>query len=172
MSNETQEIQLAPTGLSLKEQVSLHYDAVIPTGVTPEQLLKPAFWAHHGIRLRPWDEIRARAEDGTWMGTYLVLDCSRTWARVLQLSFHRLTSGDVAITQASMDEMKAVIAAHQVVHRGPLAWSVVRKSDRAVLLEGRTTKPEAVSWLEAYARNAVGGAIEQTPGTGQPAVTA
>jgi hypothetical protein len=155
-ANEQQLIQLAPGALELFEQVSLRYDAEIAPGIPPEALLVPGFWAHHAVKLRPMHEIRARAADGTWVGYYLVLDCSRTWAKVQCLSMHRLTTGDVALTQASEAEVKAFIDQHKVTHRGPHKYSVVRKADNAVLTEGIQVKEDAIAWLERHARAQIG----------------
>lgn len=152
--NDNQQIQLPPNALVLLEQVSLRYDALIPQGVEPAELLKPAFWAHEAIKLQPMNEIRARAEDGTWIAYYVVLDCSRTWARVHQLSFHRLTTGDQSMTQASELEIKAFVDAHTVMWRGPHKWSVVRKLDKEVLQEGMD-KDMASAWLASHARTQV-----------------
>jgi hypothetical protein len=160
--NEQQLIQLPPNELNGFEYVSTSWDARIALNVKPDELLKPAFWAHHAVKLKPMDEIRARAEDGTWLGYYVVLDCSRTWAKVHCLAMHQLTSGDVSLTQASEAEVKAFVEAHTVVHRGPHKWSVVRKSDRAVLIEGIGQREEAHGWLDKQARGQVG-----APATGK-----
>lgn len=153
---EKQQPQLAPNELWQLDHVSTRYDAKIAIGVPPKELLVPAFWAHHSAKLRPWDEIRARAEDGTWIGTYLVLDSSRTWTKVHQLSLHHLTTSDVSMTQASEGQVNDFIAAHKVTYRGPHKWSVVRASDNAVLLEGKEQKDDATSWLRDFARAQVG----------------
>lgn len=158
--NEQQQlIQLAPGALELFEQVSTRYDAEIAQGVQPEALLVPAFWAHQAMRLRPYDEIRARATDGTWIAYYLVVDCSRNWAKVQLLTMYRLTTSDVALTQASEAEVKAFIDAHLVKHRGPHKYSIVRKADNAVLTEGIQLKEDAIAWLEKHARAQVGAPI-------------
>lgn len=156
-TNDKQLVQLGPNDLAVFEYVSTRHDARIGQGVKPEDLLVPGFWAHHAVKLKPFDEIRARAEDGTWLATYVVLDCSRTWAKVMQLSLHRLTTADVALTQASESEVQAFIKAHNVVHRGPHKWSVVRASDRAVLQQGMEQKDQAIGWLDTHARSQVGG---------------
>lgn len=155
-SKDQQLIQLAPNKLELFEQVSLRYDAEIAQGVKPEDLLKPEFWAHHAVRLRPMHEIRARAIDGTWVAYYIVLDCSRTWARVQLLSLHHLGTGDVAATKASELEVATFIGAHEVKHRGPRGWSVVRKADSEVLQENVGLKDDAIAWLEEHARKQLG----------------
>jgi hypothetical protein len=144
--------------------VSTRFDALIPIGVTLEQILKPAFWAHHAVKLKPMDEIRARAEDGTWLAYLVVLDCSRTWAKVaapLHAPPHHARR--LAQTQASLQEQKAFIAAHKVVHRGPHKWSVVRKADNAVLEQGIEQKDAAEKWLEKHAREQASAAPAAKP---------
>ncbi len=158
--NQQQAIQLAPTGLEAFEYVSTRHSAKIAQGVDPDELLKPAFWAHHAMKLKPLDEIRAHAEDGTWLANYVVLDCSRTWAKVQLLSFHRLTTADVSQTQASATEVETFKDQHKVVHRGPHKWSVVRKADNAVIFEGFAVKDEASAQLDKHARDQVGGAAK------------
>lgn len=155
--NEKQQVQLPPNDLATFDYVSTRFDAMVQKGVRPEDLLAPAFWAHHGVKMKPMDEVRVRAEDGTWVAYLLVLDCSRTWAKMKQLALHQLGTADVSLTQASEAEVKAFIDAHEVKHRGPLKWSVVRTSDRAVLAEGIAQREEARSWLEKHAREQVGG---------------
>ena len=159
--NQQQLIQLAPGAMQQFEQASQRYDAEIAIGVKPEELLKPAFWAHHALKLRPWDEIRARAVDGTWTANYVVLDTSRTFARVHQLSLHRLTTGQVAETQASEQEVTAYIAEHDIRYRGSHKFSIVRKADAAIVEEGLATKADAEKRLETIARQHVGGAAAQ-----------
>lgn len=160
---DKQLIQLPPNDLQPFEQVSLRYDAVIQQGVKPEDMLVPGFWAHHAVKLRPMNEIRARAEDGTWIANLLVLDCSRTWAKVQILSIHQLTTADVALTQSSEKDVQEFIATHAVTFRGTHKWSVVRKSDRAVLQEGIEQKDAATAWLEAHARAQVGSPAAAKP---------
>lgn len=159
-TNEAQMIQLAPGSLQYFEQSSLRHDAEIPQGVDPKELLNPPFWAHHAAKLQPWHEIRARAADGTWCANLVVLDVSRTWARVHLLSFHRLTDGQVAESQASEQEVKNYVGQHKVTHRGAAKWSILRK-DGAIVEEGIVDKAEAEKRLEALARKHVGGAAAQ-----------
>lgn len=149
--------QLPPGHLQLFEQVSIRYDAVIAQGVKPDAMLEPGFWAHHAVKLRPMNEIRARAEDGTWIAYLVVLDCSRNWAKVQILHLHQLTSADVSLTQASEQEVRTFIEKHSVTWRAQHKFSIVRKADRAVIHEGIETKDGAQAWLEGHARAQVGG---------------
>jgi len=162
--------QLSPGDFALFEHVSTRYDALVTQGVAPEQLLNPAYWAHHAVKLRPMDEIRARAADGTWVAELIVLDCSRTWAKVKMLRMDRLTTGDVALTEASIAERNAFIEAHDVVLRGPHKWCVVRRQDKVVVQEDLATKDAAKAWLEALATN-IGGAPASLPKTPATATT-
>lgn len=157
--------QLPPGNLNEFAQVSTRWDVMVPMGVSIDALKDPAFWAHRAVKMKPMDEIRARAEDGTWMANLVVLDSSRTWVRVLVLGTYQLTTGDVALTQASADEVKALVEKHKIIHRGPHKWSVIRESDRAVMHQGEAIKDGAIAWLESYARQTVGVA---TPAAKQP----
>lgn len=157
--------QLAPGDFALFEHVSTRYDALVALGVGPEQLENPAYWAHHAVKLRPMDEIRARAVDGTWVAKLIVLDSSRTWAKVKMIALDRLTTGDQALTQASAAERAAFIAGHEITLRGPHKWCVVRKQDKAVVQEDLGSKAAAAAWLEALATNISGApvALPKTP---------
>lgn len=159
-TNQAQAVSLSTDRLNLLESQSLVYDAVIPTDVHPLHLLEPAFWAHSAVKLQPWHEIRARAEDGSWMGRYVVLSSDRTWAKVKCIAFHEFApivakepeqpKGAEEPAAATSDEA-SVIDAHKVVHRGPKGHSVVRIADKAVLVEGLATRAEAENWLKAHA---------------------
>ena len=164
--SDVQRPQLGPSDFALFEYVSTRHDALIQEGVKPEEIVDPAFWAHHAVKMRPMDEIRARAVDGTWMANLLVLDCSRTWAKVKMLDLHRLTTADVALTEASSAERRAFIEAHEIRLRGTHKWSVIRKQDKAVLQEDLGTKEAAEEWLAKLASN-IGG-----PGVALPQATA
>jgi hypothetical protein len=166
MTDESK-IQLAPGNENLMpmEAASNRWDAKIPMGVSKDALLQPAFWAHHARHLKPFDEIRAHNEDGTWVAYFIVLDCSRTYARVQLLQHYSLSTGDIAQTQAATDAVKNFTNAHKVVWRGPRKWSVVRQSDDAVLAEDITLKDEAISWLDRYARQQSGAPVKLAPVT-------
>lgn len=154
---ERQSPQLPPADhLAGFDFMSTRWDAKIPQGVQTNDILDPAFWAHHGVKLKPMDEIRARAEDGSWIAYLLVLDCSRTWAKVKLLAMHPLTTQDVSLTQASEADVKAFVALHTVKHRGPHKWSIVRNGDKAVIEEGIEQREDAAAKLEALARKQVG----------------
>lgn len=158
MADDRQVPQLPPgmENFAIFEHFSTRHVAKIPTGVKLDEVCAPAFWAHHSKDLRPWDEIQARAEDGTWFANLVVLDCSRTWARVRLISYHPLTAADVAQSQSAELEVQRVVNEHLVQHRGPRGWSVVRKSDKAVLVEMLGEREKAEEWLSQHAKQTAG----------------
>lgn len=112
---------------------------------TPEDLLKPDYWAHVSTHLRPRDRIEAWADDGTWMAEYVVLEAGRNWARLSIVSVHRFTNADQAMTHAD------ALAPYEITHRGVHSkWSVIRKSDRQVMSEGYDTMRGATDWLAEH----------------------
>ena len=124
--------------------------AYIPKEFTPEQLVEPGFWAVHATRFKAFDEVRARAEDGTWMARLLVLETGRTWVRMKQLEFHNLGTQDEALTRVAQRETEDQRKLYDVKHRGPRGWSVVRKADSQVMHEGAQTKEAADGWLTQH----------------------
>lgn len=159
--SDKQAIQLAPGLENLQpfEQMSTYHQARIPKEVTKDDILAPEFWAHHAARLRAYDEIRAVSGDGTWIAYLIVTDCSRTWAKVKLREFVTLTGSDVAQTQAANADLQAIMDTHEVKHRGPHKWSIVRKSDRAVIEQGFESKDAADQWLKEHARTLSGAPV-------------
>lgn len=111
-------------------------------GTLPDDLLKPEYWAYVSNRLKPWDEIVVRADDGTWLAKYVVTEAGRTYARVHMMEQHNLSTRDVALSATRL-----VIGEYEVLHRGEhQKWSVVRTNDRAVVHEFEETQGGAVNW--------------------------
>jgi len=110
-----------------------------------EEMIDPAYWAHVGPKLKPYDRIEVRAEDGTYFAELLVLACDRTWAKVHVLNWWDLSTQDVAITEAAAASSK-----FEIKHTPGLRWHVIRKSDRQTMHKDCQTKAEAGSWLTEY----------------------
>jgi len=121
------------------------HTAAPAAGHTQEHMLQPAYWAHVAPKLKPWDRVEVRAEDGTYYAELLVLACDRTWARMHVLHWHDLSTQDISITQAADASTKFEIA-----HSANLRWHVIRKSDRQVMHKEDQTKQDAELWLREY----------------------
>lgn len=134
--------QLNPTRMKEAEFERQTYFAKAHENTHPEDLLDRAYWAHVATRLKPWDKVEVVANDGTWWAEFLVLEAGRTWAKVEMLRHKSLTASDVSASQAT------AMTPYEVVHRGTDSkWSVIRKSDRAVMHEGEETQGGAIDWL-------------------------
>ena len=156
-------VQLPPNCMQEAAYQYTDWAVMAPNGLKAENLLVPGFWALYATKMRPFDEIRARAEDGTWMARFVVLEAGRTWARVHQLELHNLGTQDVSLTKAVAQNLEEARKAFNVVHRGPRAWSVVRIADKHVMHEGEQTKDAANAWLDGHLK---------TAGVGEPATVA
>ena len=134
--------QLNPTRMKEADFERQTYFAKAHENTRPEDLLSRSYWSHVATRLKPWDKVEVVADDGTWWAEFLVLEAGRTWAKVEMLRHKSLTSSDVSESQAT------AMLPYEVVHRGTDSkWSVIRKSDRAVMHEGEETQGGAIDWL-------------------------
>lgn len=155
---------LAPGRLSTAEHRRVTYAVDIPTGRSLEDLLRPGYWAHHAKQLRPWDKIEARCEDGTWYAEFIVLDASRTWARLaLVLERRGLGTSDVSQTAASDAEVQALINAHEVKFVPVRKWHVIERASKKVLVEGLQLRDDAEIYLKQHALHLMGRAPAPTP---------
>ncbi len=121
------------------------YVATAFEATTVEDLLKPEYWVHVASKLKAWDRIEARADDGTWWAELMVLESGRTFTRVRLLRHYSLTTDDVAQTQAGG------IVDYIVEWKGPhTKWRVVRTIDNMVVHEGAGSKESANDWLKNH----------------------
>lgn len=124
------------------EHVQQSFIVNAPEGATPEDITDPGFWALVSYRLRPYDKVEVRADDGTWIAEVVITGCDRTWAKAFTKHVYKLTTADVSFT-ASLK--------HEVFWRGPThRWCVKRVSDNTVVKSECSTKKEAESWLDEY----------------------
>ncbi len=152
---EEPERKMAPLSgarLRLAESMRVVYTATAPVGTLLEDILNPAWWATYSARLKPWDKVEVRVEDGSWYAEVMVLDSSRAWTKVHLMGHVNLTTGDISMVQQErMAAMASVIAAHEITYRGSAGWSVIRKSDRAVVHENAASREDAQGWLRKFA---------------------
>lgn len=112
----------------------------------PDDLLATEYWAHVAAKLKPYDRIEARANDGAWFAELLVLEAGRNWARMHMLAAWKLTTSDVAQSQSAP---KSPYADFRVENMGPHAkWCVIRRSDNQKIHEGAENQDAAKRWLD------------------------
>lgn len=149
--------QLDANRFSLAEQERNLWCVTVEHGITRSQILNPAFWAQFSTKLKPYDHIEVRCDDGTIYAELLVIQSERTWARVHVLNWHDLTTKDIAQSQAAPDTSPEVppdpTKEFKVKYMGPnKKWSVIRQSDEAIVREGEANKANAELWLSEYQR--------------------
>ena len=86
---------LAPDRMQVGDFVRQWVCVTVEVGTKPEWLLDPQFWAHVANKVRPYDRIEARCDDGEFFAEYLVLQRGPQWLQVRQLSMHKL-GADIA----------------------------------------------------------------------------
>lgn len=152
--------QLAAERFKLAEHERNIHSITVEDGITRAQIIDPAFLAHVAAKLRPYDQVEVRCDDGALFAKLLVLQSERTWARVHVLEWHDLTTRDVALTQTSdMEQATAAGPAadkeqdYVVAYKGPhKKWSVIRLADGGYMREGEESKAAAQHWLTDWLR--------------------
>ncbi len=128
-----------PSRLKLGEYIRNIFTATAHEGTLVEDALNPEYWAHVSEQFKPYDKIELRADDGSWYAEFMVLDASRTWARVKLLNQWDLTTADTSLSQATLD-------AYRFEFKGPhKKWCVIRNSDDAYVHEQMASKGDAMA---------------------------
>lgn len=136
---------LSAIGMSVAEYKRVQWFCHAAEGVTPDDILKPEYWAHVAQKLNintGFDRIEVLANDGSWMAELLVLTTGRTAAKVKMLALHDLDGAYADMSNANKT--------HDIKHRGPRKWSIVRLSDGAVVKENIPTREDAELELADY----------------------
>jgi hypothetical protein len=111
--------------------------ATCPQDITPDDVLRPDYWAHIARMLNPLDEIIVTVDTCAWRSVLLVEDAWNTGARVQRLSHHDLT----------LTEEPENTEGLRVQWRGPHAkWCVTRK-DGATLKERLPNRETAMNHM-------------------------
>lgn len=115
-----------------------------------EELLDPAYWANVGHKFKPGCHIEVTAEDLTWVALLVVVDCSRTWAKVAPV-YH--TSLKVSKAQAKETNLDKEAKGYTVSFAGQTKkYRVVRNSDKVEVKDGLPTEEEASLWVKNYVK--------------------
>lgn len=130
---------LNPSRFELVEYERQDWIVTAEMGTVLSDLIDPGYWAHVSAKMKPYDQIQVRVDDGSWLVNLLVLDCSRNWAKVYVMSEHKLTTADVSRSQAE---------SYSVEYKGPhRKFCVIRKSDNDAVHEGEADKETAIQWM-------------------------
>ena len=135
---------LMPERFGLAEAKRQDFVADVPSDVTLEQVLDPAYWAHTAISMTPGDQIEVRWEDGSRIALLHVVFCERNYARV-ETIWTKEIKVNIETPSASIK--------HRVDWKGPhLKWCVVRVSDSQVISKENSSKELAYQWMQNHER--------------------
>lgn len=114
------------------------YEATIPQGVEPEDVLDPSFWGNHAKMLRHRDQIRVEAEDGSWMMTLRIMGKDEMGGRVLVMLVGDLVRFDPGpIPDGYTLEFVSQLA----------GWRVLRDGSSGPVRSGFASSYDAAEWL-------------------------
>tara|TARA_R110000803_G_scaffold11041_1_gene33485 strand:- start:48 stop:560 length:513 start_codon:yes stop_codon:yes gene_type:complete len=112
------------------------HNALIPAGITKDDLTNPRMWNHVSSKIKLHDEIRAVAEDGSFLAKLLVTFKHSLDVGVKVLEFYQLEEVDYE-KEAGLDE-------YDIKNRGALGWCVIDKKN------GKNIKTNCASQAEAF----------------------
>ena len=118
-----------------------HWFITVDSGVTVEDLKRPAFWASCAWRLKNMARVTVMPDDESYVCELLVRDAGRQYAVMSVLNY----------VQLATDLKVPVDAAYEVKWRGPHAkFGVLRLADKAIVSEGHADKLAAQVWLTEH----------------------
>lgn len=122
------------------------WDVVPDVDTTVEQLADPAYWTNVAQKLSPWDEIIVRAEDGSYLAKFVVVECGQRYARVKLLPGYPLM-----LQVAEPDAVDSLPNDYAIKWMGPHSkYAAIR--DGAKLRDGFSSKGSAQAWLRDHLR--------------------
>lgn len=133
------------TRMRQAEFVRTDYVLIAHATNTPEDIVRPEYYAHVSDKMKARDRLTVWADNMTWMAELVVLEVGRGWARVHPLSLTEFG------TSASIKGLTIERDGYRVTHRGEFSqWSVIRMADSEVVSEGHGSQGGAVDWLDNH----------------------
>lgn len=114
------------------------------SGVPYEAVLKSSYWVHIAYRLKQWDRVYVRAEDGAFYAELLVVMASKTDAVVTELLHKELAAVKMPDDEIQVDGYTVRFLG---VNR---KWTVIRNEDKTVLREGLQSSAHATRWAQDH----------------------
>lgn len=122
------------------------WDYITEFGTTFEDLLAPAYWTHIASRLRPWDQLMVRAEEGTFYAELIVTEVGQLFASVVPKPGYPFR---LQVAEPGVDA--SVPQGYSVKWMGEhKKWGALR--GEVCIKDGFTSQSTAVIWLQNVAR--------------------
>ena len=136
---------ISPTRMKAAEYVRNDHVVIAHATNTPEDLVRPEYYAHVADKLKARDRITVWADNANWMAELVVLEVGRGWARAHPISLTEFGN------TASIKGLTIERDGYRVAHRGEHSqWSIIRLSDSEVVSENHGTQGGAVDWLDNH----------------------
>lgn len=108
----------------------------IPPEHEAADLLKAEYWANSAQKLKYGDRVEALAANGEWLVEMFVRFADKVSAEMVILHEHDLTKG--------AKEHAFDLSEFTVEFRATDGWSVIRKSDGAIMTQGHDARHKAI----------------------------
>lgn len=122
------------------------WDATVPAGTDPKDVLQPSYWATATGDLEGRDIVDVETEDAAWARRLRVMEVDKTGGRVLMQPI-----GEVMVF-----ERGHVPAGYDIAYLNRVTGFVVRsKHNDAIMRQGFRTHMGALDWLRSIIGDAV-----------------
>lgn len=119
-------------------------------GTKLEELREPEYWSHVAGKMHQHDRIEVLPQGGAFFAELLVISCSKVHVKVAVLNYVGLS----APAKAKEKEAPTADEVFDLQFKGPQRkWSIIRKSDKAVVKENFESKDDAAAWLSSNKAN-------------------
>jgi len=134
--------------MQLSESVALDYFVTAESRVTRQDINRPEFWAHVARQLRPFSRLRVTTDDAKFIAELVVITAGSNWAVVREIFFIDLENALTAVPDLQYRENQFYIQ-----YKGTkLKWSIIRKSDSAIIKSEIPSKDMAELALAEYVK--------------------
>lgn len=155
MSEAAKIYPLKPQSLEHGVHAYQQYSCRVPSGTSPDDLLKPEFWAFVVSKFSIGAEIRVIPNDFSYRAVLLVTFTDTKNIRLKMIEFIDLDD--------TKPEIKADLSKdYHLSMRGQQKWCIQRLKDGEFIRELIPTKQEAILWLDKYILSMDGDADAQT----------
>jgi hypothetical protein len=134
-------LPVKPSEFGLAQHQYRVYNAFVPVGMGKKDLARAGLWDHVAAQLQMFDEVRAVAEDGSWVATLIV---TFKHANKVLLA----VTGFTVLEKISYEEQSG-LNKYTVKQRGVKKWCIIDNSDGTVVDELIPTQSEAYGKLDS-----------------------
>lgn len=133
---------ILPSEFGLQTHRFKTYNAILPTGVGERELKRTELWNHVAPQLNMFDEIRAIAEDGSYVADLIVIYKFGNQVKVQVKQFTQLEQIDYS--------QESGMGRYGVKQRGQSKWCIIDSDSGAVIEQNIATQTLALKRLTEF----------------------